>query len=356
VDVTVRAPESIHGVAASAHWQAGAVGRMRPLGSLRLAAGTDPAAALALGFGTTVDRRPTLQQEPQHAEPMAAASRITLFMVTVTHKVLVADVPVIGELVLEGDLTGFHIDLPADPVGVPDAVATARTGLDRPAAVDRPWLEIAEVSWTAPAQLAAQRLVPATYAVLRADGGGTPSPVLEKRPAGGFEPFAAAIDPDAEPAARVRFDDHGVPEAFPGDDPQIVYSVAAQDWFGHWSGWRSAGYTRGAVAPQVPAVTNAAVRPDPGGPPGAATASVEVTWDWSNRTPASIRLRTRVSASPAGSAPGTGSVLRVGGPEVADHVVDFSAAGIDAPPPTEPRWSSGGAARCARTRSPCPGS
>ena len=53
VDIGMRAPESIHGVAGSAHWQSGAAGRVRPLGSLRFAAATDPAAALALGFGTT---------------------------------------------------------------------------------------------------------------------------------------------------------------------------------------------------------------------------------------------------------------------------------------------------------------
>ena len=328
VDIGMRAPESIHGVAGSAHWQSGAAGRVRPLGSLRFAAATDPAAALALGFGTTLDRHAPLPP----GVLAAAAFGISLFMVTVTHKVVLADLPVDGDVVLDGDLTGFHLDLPADPVDAPGAVAVTRTGLDRPAAVDRPWLEIAEVSWPPPVQVAAQRLVPATYAVLRADGAGTPAPLLEKRTAGGFEPFVAASDPDAEPAARVRFDDRGVPEAFPGDDSHVVYSVAAQDWFGHWSGWRSADYTRGAVAPQVPAVANVAVHPDAAGPPGA-SASVEVTWDWSNRTPASIAVRTRVVASPAGFTPGAGSILRVGGPVVPDHVVDFSAATADAPPP-----------------------
>ena len=73
--------------------------------------------------------------------------------------------------------------------------------------------------------------------------------------------------------------------------------------------------------------------PDAGGSPGAASASVEVTWDWSNRTPASIAVRTRVVASPAGLTPGTGSILQVSGPVSPDHVVDFSAATVDAPPP-----------------------
>ena len=331
VDVGVRAPESIHGVAASAHWQSGAVGRVRPLGSLRFAAATDPAAALALGFGTTLDRR---AKPPTGVEAAAAASQgIVLFMVTVTHKVVIADVPPLGEVVLEGDLTGFHIDLPPDPVDVPVGVAASRTGLDRPAAVDRPWLEISEVSWASPIQVAAQRLAPKTYAVLRADGSGAPASLLDKRQTGGYEPFAAAFDPEAQPAPRVTFDDRGIAEAFPSDNPVVTYSVAAQDWFGRWSGWRSVGYTRGSVAPQIPAVASAAVQPESSGPPGAATASVEVTWDWSNRTPASIAVRTQVLAAPGSGFPGTGSILQVGGPEVADHVIDCSTATPATPPP-----------------------
>jgi hypothetical protein len=352
VNIGMRAPESIHGVAGSARWQARSAGRVRPLGSLRLAAATDPAAALALGYGTTLDRRAG-QQQPDvavgrahpgvavagaHAGTAVAAAAanpgLALYMVTVTHKVVLPDIPVIGELVIDGDLTAFHLVVPPEPVDVPAGVAVAHTGLDRPAAVDRPWLEIAEVSWVTPVAVAAQRPVPATYAVLRADGAAAPSPLLEKRFAGGFEPFAASSAPEAEPPPRVRFDDRGVPEAFPGDDPHVVYSVAAQDWFGRWSGWRSVDYTRSAVAPQVPAVSNVVVSPDSGGPPGAASASVDVTWDWSNRTPASISIRTQVLASPAGLGPGTGSVLRVGGPVVPDHVVDFSAATEDTPPGT----------------------
>jgi hypothetical protein len=331
VDIDTRAPESIHGVAGSARWQSGAAGRVRPLGSLRFAAATDPAAALALGFGTTLGRRVAPEHHP--GVIAAAASGISLFMVTVSHKVVLDDIPFVGELVLEGDLTGFHLDVPADPVEVPAGVAARRTGLDRPAAVDRPWLEITEVSWLPPVQVAAQRLVPGTYAVLRADGAGAPDPLLEKRLAGGFEAFAAAFDPEAEPSAQVRFDDRGLPEAFPADDPHVVYTVAAQDWFGRWSGWRSVDYTRTAVAPQIPAVTNLTVRSDAGGSPRAASASVEVTWDWSNRTPASIAVRTQVVVSPAGLTPGAGSILQVGGPVEPDHVVDFSAATLDTPPP-----------------------
>ena len=100
-------------------------------------------------------------------------------MVTVTHKVCSSTSPSSARFVLDGDFTGFHLDLPADPVDVPVGVAATRTGLDRPAAVDQPWLEIADVSWLPPVQVAAQRLIPATYAVLRADGVGAAAPLLE---------------------------------------------------------------------------------------------------------------------------------------------------------------------------------
>lgn len=333
VDIGFQAPESIHGVAGSARWQAEAAGRVRPLGSLRLAAATDPPAALALGFGTTLDPRRPAPPTPGVAAAAASHTGIALFMVTVRHKVVLADVPSFGEIGLDGDLTAFHLDILAEAADVPLTLASSRTGLDRPAAVDLPWLEIAEVSWAAPPAVSAQRLVPASYAVLRADGAGATSPLLEKRIAGGFEPFAASTAPEAEPATRVLFDDRGVPEAFPGDDPHVVYSVAAQDWFGRWSGWRSIDYTRSTIAPQIPAVSGVVVLADGGGPPGAVSASVDVTWDWSNRTPRSIIVRTRVVASPAGFTPGAGSILRVGGPVVPDHVVDFSAATKNAPPP-----------------------
>ena len=358
VDVGMRAPSSIHGIEGAARWQSRAAGRVRPLGSLRLAAATDPAAALALGYGTTLDRRPKPAPgvvgpgvvgpgavgpggvasgagavAPSGVSIAAAAANpaLQLFMVTVTHKIVVADVPVIGEIVADGDLTAFHLAVPPEPVELPAGVAVARTGLDRPAAVDRPWLEITEVSWASPPAVAAQRLVPPAYAVLRADGAGAPEALLEKRIAGGVEPFAASSPPDAEPAARVQFDDRGLPEAFPGEDPHVVYSVAAQDWFGRWSGWRSVDHTRSSVAPQVPAVSDVAVNAV-GGPPGASSASVDVTWDWSNRTPASIAVRTRVVASGSSLTPGAGSILQVGGPVVADHVVDFSTATPDTPP------------------------
>ncbi|MEO5711345.1 MAG: hypothetical protein ABIQ59_16170 [Nocardioidaceae bacterium] len=344
VDVGMRAPSSIHGIEGTARWQSRAAGRVRPLGSLRLAAATDPAAALALGYGTTLDRRPKpvpgvtgpgsgVAVAPSGVSVAAAAANpgLQLYMVTVTHKVVVPDVPVVGEIVVDGDLTAFHLVVPPEPVDLPVGVGVAWTGLDRPAAVDRPWLEITEVSWVTPPGVAAQRLVPATYAVLRADGPGAPGPLLEKRAAGGFEPFAASSPPDAEPATRVQFDDRGLPEAFPGEDPHVVYSVAAQDWFGRWSGWRSVDHTRSAVAPQVPAVSDIAVSPV-GGSSGASTASVDVTWDWSNRTPASIAVRTRVIASGSSLTPGAGTTLQVGGPVVADHVVDFSTATPDTPP------------------------
>ena len=53
--ITVRAPRSVHGVAASAHWQSKAHdSELFPLGNMLIAAGTDSFSALALGFGTTL--------------------------------------------------------------------------------------------------------------------------------------------------------------------------------------------------------------------------------------------------------------------------------------------------------------
>lgn len=344
VALGMRAPVSIHGVDAPARWQGTAGGMVAPLGALRLAAGTDPYAALALGFGTTVDPRrkaasdggrpgrPTLPPRPDAGRPRAIAlPRVQLFMATVQHRV-VFDLAPLGEIELEGEFTGFHLASPAEPVDPPAALAATRSGLDRPAAVDRPWLEVAEVSWNAPVLPAGSRAAPVTYAVLRADGGLPPVPVLEPRLSGGVEPFVHAGPADGEPPARVRFGDGGIPEAFPAEPPGLVYSVAAQDWFGRWSGWSSVDHQRGVVAPQVPAVRAVTVTPQGGGGPVAASLTVDVVWDWANRTPEALALRVLLHRDGDPSPPGDGSVLAVGGALVADHVVDFTGATPDTAP------------------------
>jgi hypothetical protein len=131
----------------------------------------------------------------------------------------------------------------------------------------------------------------------------------------------------------VRFTDGGVPEAFPGDPATVVYSVAAHDWFGRWSGWVSAERPRLSVAPQIPAVRKVElIIPASELPTQQVTAAVEFTWDWSHRRPDKIHVRLLVHAEGTTPPEVAGSVLSVGGPTVGDTVLDFSGAGLDTPP------------------------
>jgi hypothetical protein len=337
--VKVTAPRSVHGVDASPHWQGKARdSELQPLASLLLAAGSDPFAALALGFGTTVDFKP--QQPPGGIAPPPVV--FDFYMVTVKHKVSVAiDVPPFDpiELPVEGELAALCMEVQKAPLPAPAAVAAEpgpldpRPRLDPPGEVDGRWVEAPQVSWAVPVITADSSPRPAGYAVARGFGATALEVRNEPRLSGGWNSFAAAEDPDKEPPAVVRFTDTGVPERFPGDPTTVVYSVAATDWFGRWSPWVSADHARLAVAPQVPAVRRVSLEvAESAAPLHPATAAVEFTWDWSHRRPREITLRLLVHAEGTPPPVVDGSVLRVGGPTVGDTGIDFSAASIDTPP------------------------
>lgn len=323
VEVPMPAPASIHGRAASPRWNDQSRGSLRPLGAMLLAAGTDPYAALALGFGTTVT----------HGEVPGAITDPRVFLVTLEHEAE-TDVGLQGlTFELAGELAAVVARVdgtpPSEPVGVrADAPPAERIRLDRPAQVDGPWLEVVDVSWAAPPRPSAADIIPTGYAVLESIGPGAPQPVLEARPAGGYRTHAVGADTD-----RVRFTRAGLPEAFPGDPIDVSYAVAGHDWFGRWGAWRSVAHTRVVVAPQVPALrrTEALVGSGGAGPSG--SLGVEFAWDWADRTPHTVHVRARMH--PAGSPPPAvdGSVHAVGGPPVPDLVVPFTAASPETPPP-----------------------
>jgi hypothetical protein len=338
--VTVKAPRSVHGTEASAHWQNKQhASELFPLGSMLIAAGTDAFAALALGFGTTVDL-PAQQPAISIATPPVA---FNFYMITVEHKVIVKLRLAPGfppvDVVVAGELATLCMELQPAPA-LPPAALSAEPGpldpprhIDPPGAVDGRWLEAPNVSWAVPVIPADSTPRPTGYAVARGFGAGPMEIRTEARLSGGWTPFIAAEDPDHEPVAVVRYTDDEVPERFPGDTNTVVYSVAATDWFGRWTDWVSADHSRITVPPQVPAVRRVTLDvPASTVSVFPASAAVELTWDWSHRRPREITIRVLVHAD--GSAPPAvnGSVVSVGGPVVADTVIDFSGASIDSPP------------------------
>lgn len=334
VSVPTKAPISVGGKAAAPIWQSRArPSRMMPLGTMLLAAGTDPYAALALGFGTTL---PIKRQIPTLSR--AASNTIgSIYMVTVGHKVTIhKELPFGVELNLdfEGELCALYLgQSSALPPAVAGLTSSARQRLDPPQVEDGRWLEVLQLAWQRPVMTISTSPRTSSYAVAR----GLPSGPLEvrneKRLSGGHVPFVAAMDTNPAEPTSVRYSESGVPEMLPGEPSNWVYSVAAQDWFGRWSGWLSVDQSRSSVAPQIPGITKVELLTGTSiAATQTVTAAIEFTWDWSYRTPAFIRLRllTHAAGTPP---PGVGgSVLGVGGPTVADLTLDFTTATLATPP------------------------
>lgn len=339
--ITVRAPRSVHGVAASAHWQSKAHdSELFPLGNMLITTGTDAFSALALGFGTTLG--PPAALPPSTPPPIEVPPvKFDFYMITVEHKVtLKLSLPLSDiEVVIAGEFATLCMELQQPLNAGPGSLAAEPSLLDPPRHIDPPgvvdgrWLEAPNVSWAVPVVTADSTPRPTAYAVARGFGAAAMEMRVEPRASGGWTPFVAAEDPDREPPALVRFTDDGVPERFPGDTNTVVFSVVATDWFGRWSSWASADHTRVVVPPQVPTVKKVALDvPGSSTPVFAAIATVEFMWDWSHRRPNEITLRVLVHAEGTPVPAVNGSVLAVGGPLVADTLINFSTASIDSPP------------------------
>jgi hypothetical protein len=205
--------------------------------------------------------------------------------------------------------------------------------MDPPGSFNERWLQTVEVAWAKPVLDSAADSRPSGYAVAK----GLPAAPMEisneERLSGGWSPIVTAASQDKDSPTSVRYPDTGVAEAFPGEPEDLVYSVAAQDWFGRWGGWSSADYHKVSVAPQVPAMRKVSVLLDGDIlPTMAGTAAVEFTWDWSYRSPDTITLRL-LAHLPGDPPPAVaGSIFSVGGPMVADLVISFSGANADSPP------------------------
>ncbi len=337
IDIVTRAPKSLHGIDASTEWQFRAKpSRVRPLPSLLLNAGMDPYAALALGFGTTLD--PPSQQVLAMA---AAGSTGSIIMITVKQKVKIEiKVPLSPDpvsFILNGELATLCFPqkaiLPDVPSGVQMSTATGSIKIDPPAHRDEPWLETNQLNWTRPANLHSMLNRAVGFSIASQLPGKPITIRTPQRLSGGWLSFIPATNGDSNQPAKVRFADHHVSEPFPGEQPGMVYSVAAHDIFGRWSGWTSVDHDRLRVNPQIPALhSTVLVIADTNDPIHPATASLEFTWDWSHRSPGKIQFRLLVHEEGTDPPPVSGSILAVGSSVIPDVKIDFGLLDKDHPP------------------------
>jgi len=266
------------GVDASATWP--------PLGMTLLAAGTDPLASLALGFGTA------LYEQGEGDD---------LYLVSMPYRL---ERPGGDPLEFQlADIVGFEDEL--RPPDRPAELGARRIGRTRPQVTDGPALDSVGVSWRRTlnpqfALAADDRAASMGHAVGRL-GGDPPTDaiLLARRPphVGGWQPFAASKPAESQPVLfcdqrlRAAVDEQGNPIG----DPlgyRDVYAVAAQDVFGRYSGWSTVDFAGEAEPPQAPAVVAATLDRD-------GTLTVDVGWDWSDRSPELIELVGAYAHDPA---------------------------------------------------------
>jgi hypothetical protein len=239
----------------------------RPLGLMLVAAGSDPLAALALGFGTAL--------------PYDGNAPDVIYMVSVRQRFNNQG----AEFEVADVVTPVNLPAPDPPSGL--AVATlSRT---RPQTLDGPQMEAIGVTWDRPlnpnSSTAPNSAYPASYAVGRfGTSGASTALLLTPRPpeVRGWLPYIARKATNAGP---VLFVDHilrtttiagqVVPRPL---RVQATYAVAAQDIFGRWSTWQTVPFEGIDERPQLPALLAVQLTPD-------GQVTVEFSWDWADRSP-----------------------------------------------------------------------
>jgi len=246
-----------------------------PLGMLLVAVGTDPLAALVLGFGTSL---------------FGASNPNEIYMVSVRHELQIGDTMFDFEL---ADVVRVDSQLAAPKA--PTNLSARIISRNRPQTLDGPALESIRISWERPDNpiftlQSSNSGFPASYAVGRFG----PHPVhaeilLARRPEtlGGWFPFVASKPDEVRP---VFFTDYilrlsniagkPVPDPF---GVKVTYAVASQDIFGRWSPWRTVSFQGNDEQPQIPSVLS--INIDPSG-----QVAIDFSWDWSDRSPEFIEL------------------------------------------------------------------
>jgi hypothetical protein len=276
--VSVRSTLPIAGPTTTSGTAPGASETEAPVqGVLLVAAASDPAAALALGFGTAY---------PSEGELEVGGRDV---MVTAHYKE--------GRL---GDGTDEEyaaiVPWPEEmhsPPGAPTGIGAERAGLLTPPDPTSPWQETIRVRFDRVApSLALEHPVAASFGVYPS----SPAPaelLLESDPlAGGYHTLALAPRPEPNLGQAALVDSVATDLPLDLSVRTLGHAVAVEDLFGLWSPWRDVTYSGSAPAYPIPQVVSARLDTSYAGATTCpATFAVDVVVDWQIRQPLTLELR-----------------------------------------------------------------
>jgi hypothetical protein len=259
--------------------------RFNPLRVLLIGATTDPLNSLITGFGTAYDAsvlgRAPFDGPATHALPRPVGAEVD-FMVTATFVDVRGRDVEWAALLLGGVSTSLP---PATPAGV----TAVSEGLQSPALLDGAFQPVVTVSWdaaptTLPFHLGSQALArrglsPPAGAVA----------LMEPRPYDkALQPVGASVNAN-NPARRAVSDSSYAIDGAVATNT-LRYSVATQDIFGRWSKWGGASCDAGEPPPGRATLLGPRLDTRVATGPCPATLTVDVAWDWSNRSPQRIDI------------------------------------------------------------------
>ncbi len=309
--------EQVRQLASASGGQA-ATARFKPLSTLLFGAGTDPLASLMTGYGTAledIDLPPISFSDRQF---FGDASRSDWdYMVTARWSRGLDHASAPLELAALLMAPKFALPPPA-----PTQVVAQLDGLRTPAGIDADYHGVVRVNWDRPSGLLPLRV--GSYAFVRAaqTPAGPLVPLMDKRPNDiALQPIGASGAPDSspEPTRWAALDERYAVATAP-DPNAVLYGLAHQDLLGLWSAWSTAGLTLAEPPVRPLSILSARLEVSAvASGPCPATLEIEVSWDWSSRSPERLELvgrlyaQTRLGDAPSDTSVPTGLAMLSGG-------------------------------------------
>lgn len=282
IEIDIPPPETLHGRPMTASSN---LARVSPIMSLRIAVATDPFSSLALGYGTNLVNEPQADVKPYHD-----GSRWD-YMITAPY-----------DKGLDGESEAVELVAYAlRPTSALRPFAPAQLSAEErailpPVARDDVFGASSTVKWSRPPRTAIERV--SSYAASRHDPGDTDArPLMESRPSGGLRPIGPGGEKNDQAFVYLADRYFAIPND-PGNR-SVHYSVATQDLFGIWSPWVGVDYAASqptTAAPRVMASTLHVTAP-PSGKVCPGELEIDVSWDWTDRSPSSVYLVGRMYAA-----------------------------------------------------------
>jgi hypothetical protein len=246
-------------------------------GVMLVAAASDPAAALALGFGTAYP----LEGKPGVAERdvMITAHYKNGHLGDGTEEEYAAIVPWPTQL--------------RTPPGAATGTTAERAGLLTPEDPVSPWRETIRVNFDRVASsLALERPVAASFAVYPSAPGPARLLVEPDLIAGGYHTLALAPRPEPDQDQIALVDSLVTDLPLDLSARTLGHAVAVEDHFGLWSPWCDVSYTGSAPAYPIPQVVTARLDTSYAGSTTCpAIFATDVVVDWQIRQPQTLELR-----------------------------------------------------------------